>query len=57
MFSILIKAKEPNFSIFGYKHTIGMAIYVLARVESNAAVASNVTSCFEGRKCSIIAVI
>ena len=39
MFFILIKAKEPNFSIFGYKHMIGMAIYVLAGAEFNTAVA------------------
>jgi hypothetical protein len=57
MFSIVIKAQEPNFSIFGYKHMIGMAIDVLVRVEFNAAVASNITGCFEGHKYSIIVVM
>jgi hypothetical protein len=36
---------------------IGMAIYVLAKVDFKAAVASNITYCFDWRKCSIIAVI
>jgi len=34
-----------------------MVICVLAGVEFNAAVVSNITGCFEGRKYSIIAVI
>jgi hypothetical protein len=57
MFAMLIKAEDQNFSIFRYKHVLGMAIYVLAGVEFNAAFASNVTGCFDGRKCSIISVI
>jgi len=57
MFSILIKAQEPNFSMFRYKHIIIMAIYVLAIVEFNAAVASNIKGCFVGRKYNIIAII
>ena len=57
MISVLIKDQEPNFSIFKYKHMIGMAICVLTRDEFNAAVASNIRACFDGRKYSIIAVM
>ena len=56
-FKRLIKAQEPKFSIFKYKHMIGMTVYVLARVEFNAAITSNITGCFVGRKYSSIVVI
>jgi hypothetical protein len=57
MFCILIKAKEPNFSSFGHRHLIGMVIYILAGVDFNSAVVSNIIDCFEGRKYNTIAVI